>query len=80
MGCAFAIAQQRGRTTQPSPELEIADGNRYTLAQNTATQTFTVTAKLGDRDMAHFDLQGTVLSASPALHDRRQWQQIAEQV
>jgi hypothetical protein len=77
---AFAVAQGRDRTTCPAPELEIAEGQLYVLSQDTAAQTFTVAAKIGDRDIAQFDQQGTVLSASPSRQDRRQWQQIAAQV
>jgi hypothetical protein len=80
MGRAWAIAQARGRTTQPSPELEVAEGSQYKLIQDSTEQMFTVMAKIGDRAIAQFDRQGTVLSASPSLHDRRQWQQIAERL
>ncbi|MFQ4137823.1 hypothetical protein PGN35_016015 [Nodosilinea sp. PGN35] len=74
---AFAIAQARGRTTQPSPELDVAEGSQYVLVQNRTEQTLTVVVKLGDRAIAEFDTTGAVLSASPALQDRRQWQQVA---
>ncbi|PSN13633.1 hypothetical protein C7271_22370 [filamentous cyanobacterium CCP5] len=74
---AFAVAQERGRTTHPSPGMEVADGNRYGLARDSSTQTFTVVAKLDDREIARYDFSGTVLSASPSLQDRREWQAIA---
>ncbi len=77
---AFAVAQGRDRTTHPAPQLEVAEGRLYVLSQDAAAQTFTVAAKIGDRDIAQFDQQGTVLSASPSRQDRRQWQQIAAQV
>ncbi|HSM80799.1 MAG TPA: hypothetical protein VLS96_03890, partial [Nodosilinea sp.] len=75
---AFAIAQSRGRTTRPSPGLEVAEGNHYTILQNAAEQTLTVMVKAGDRAIAQFDFEGTVLAASPALHDRHQWRQIGQ--
>ncbi len=77
---AFALAQERGRITQPSPGLEVAEGSQYLLSQNQAEQRFTVLVKAGDRAIAQFDLQGGLLNASPSLHDRRQWQQVAERM
>ena len=77
---AFALAQERDRTTQPTPAIEIADGQHYSLSQDTVAQTFTVVAQAGDRAIAQFDLQGSVLAASPSLHDRRQWQQVAQRL
>lgn len=77
---AFALAQELDRTTQPTPAIEIADGQHYSLSQDTVAQTFTVVARAGDRAIAQFDRQGTVLSASPSLADRRQWQHIAQRL
>lgn len=85
---AFAIAQARHRITQPEPNLDIADGNLYRLirirevipAANRAAPALTVVSKTDDREIAHYDLEGAVLSASPSLHDRRQWRAIAQRV
>ncbi|TVP68609.1 MAG: hypothetical protein EA342_05285 [Leptolyngbya sp. LCM1.Bin17] len=77
---AFAIAQSRGRTSRPRSTLEIADGHHYTLIKAGNDQTLTIMSKLDDRDIAQFTLSGTVLSASPSLQDRRQWQAIAQRV
>ncbi|WP_017302332.1 hypothetical protein [Nodosilinea nodulosa] len=77
---AFEIAQARNRTTQPSPNLEIADGNLYTLTRDRAAQTLTVVAKTDDRDIARYDSQGTVLMASPSRQDRQQWREIAARI
>lgn len=58
---AFAVAQERGRTTQPSPDIEIADGNRYVLTRDDSAQTLTVIAKLDDREIARSpDLCGAI--------------------
>lgn len=75
---AFAIAQERGRTTQPSPDIEVAAGNRYVLRRDSSAQTLTVVAKLDDREMVRYDFSGTVLSASPSLQDRREWQALVK--
>jgi hypothetical protein len=77
---AFAVAQERGRTTQPSPDIEVAEGNRYVLTQDSSAQTFTVVAKLDDREIARYDFAGTVLSTSPSLQNRREWQIIAQRL
>ncbi|MDB9527110.1 hypothetical protein PN498_14000 [Oscillatoria sp. CS-180] len=77
---AFAIAQQRNRTTHASPNLEIADGKRYVLMQDDAAEIFTVLAKTGDREIARYDSQGHVLQASPSLQTRQDWQTIAQQL
>jgi hypothetical protein len=77
---AFAIAQERERITQPSPGIEVADGNRYGLTRNSSAPTFTVVTKLDDGETARFDLSGTVLSASPSLQDWREWRRIAQQL
>jgi hypothetical protein len=75
---AFALAQSRDRTTNPTPDQEVADGNLYTLISDAAHQTFTVVARVDDRDVAQFKPDGTILSANPSLQDRRQWQTISQ--
>ncbi|ASC73563.1 hypothetical protein XM38_045320 [Halomicronema hongdechloris C2206] len=80
MSRAFAMAQARNRTTHPSPNVEVADGNRYRLTRDDAAQRLTVVSKLDDREIARYDSQGTVLRASPSLQDRQQWHGIAERV
>lgn len=77
---AFAVSQVRGRTTQPSPDIEVADGNRYVLTRDSSAQTFTVVAKLDDREIARYDFSGAVMSASPSLQDRQEWQAIAQRI
>ena len=77
---AFEIAQERSRTTQPSPNLDMADGNLYTLIRDRAAQTLTVVAKTDDRDIARYDSQGAVLTASPSRQDRQQWREIAQRI
>jgi hypothetical protein len=75
---AFALAQSRDRTTNPTPDQEVADGNLYILISDAARQTFTVVARVDDRDVAQFKPDGTVLMANPSLQDRRQWQTISQ--
>jgi hypothetical protein len=77
---AFAVAQERGRTTQPSSDIEVAEGNRYVLTRDNLAQTLTVVAKLDDREIARYDFAGAVLSASPSLQDRREWEAIAQRL
>ncbi len=77
---AFAIAQQRGRTTQPQPGLEVADGHHYTLIQNTHIPSLQVITKIDDRPVAQFDAQGNAIAAHPAQQDRRNWQAIAQRI
>jgi hypothetical protein len=77
---AFAIAQERDRTTQPSPDIDVAAGNRYVLTRDSSAQTLTVVARWDDREMARYDFSGTVLSASPSLQDRQEWQAISQRV
>lgn len=77
---AFTIAQERNRTTQPSPDIEVADGNRYILKRDSSAQTFTVMAKLDEREIAQYDLQGNCLKAAPSRQDRQQWQTIAQRI
>ncbi|TVQ05354.1 MAG: hypothetical protein EA368_19505 [Leptolyngbya sp. DLM2.Bin27] len=75
---AFVLAQERDRTTQPSSGVEVAEGNQYVLIQDSARQMFAVVVKLGDRAIAQFGPQGTVLAASPSLADRREWAAIGQ--
>ncbi|WP_017296561.1 hypothetical protein [Nodosilinea nodulosa] len=77
---AFEIAQARNRTTQPSFNLDIVDGNLYTLTRDGTAQTLAVIAKADDREIARYDLQGTVLASSPSLNDRQQWRAIAQRL
>lgn len=82
---AFALAQQRGRTTQAQPGIETADGHHYTLIQNSQAQasqlpSLTVIAKIDDREVAQFDDQGGAIAAHPALPDRRHWHAIAQRI
>ncbi|MEO1296429.1 MAG: hypothetical protein AAFW75_11605 [Cyanobacteria bacterium J06636_16] len=77
---AFELAHSRNRVEQVSPGVEIADGARYTLIRDASQQTFTVIAKIDDRAIAQYDLEGMIWSASPSLQDRRQWQTVAQWV
>jgi hypothetical protein len=77
---AFAVAQARNRITQPTPDVDVADGNLYQLMQDRAAQVLTVVSKLDDREVVRYDLQGNVLRAAPSRQDRQQWQEIARRV
>ncbi|MEO1209543.1 MAG: hypothetical protein AAFX78_08375 [Cyanobacteria bacterium J06638_20] len=77
---AFAIAQERNRTTQPSPNIEVADGHRYRLKRDSLAETFTVMAKLDERAIAQYDSYGNCLNAAPSRQDRQQWQAIAQRI
>jgi hypothetical protein len=77
---AFAVAQARNRITQPHPDVDVADGNRYQLTRDRSAQVLTVVSKLDDREVVRYDLQGNVLKAAPSLQDRQQWQDIARRV
>ncbi len=77
---AFFVAQDRHRTTQPSPDIEVAEGNCYVLTRDHSAQVFTVIAKIDDREIARYDGQGRVVNASPSLQDRLQWRAIAQRV
>ena len=77
---ALELAHSRNRVANPSPEIEIADGNCYRIVRDAVQQTLTVIAKIDDRAIAQYSLQGAVTSASPSLHDRRQWQAIAQRI
>ena len=75
---AFELARRRNRIQTPAPQLEIAQGNFYTLIRNTTEQTFTVVANNDDLDVVQFNAQGEVLVANLTLQDRQQWRSIAQ--
>lgn len=77
---AFELAHSRNRVESVSPGVEIADGARYTLIRDASQQTFTVIAKIDDRAIAQYNLQGVPTHASPSLQDRRQWWTVSQRV
>lgn len=77
---AFALAQARQRTQILDGQREMAEGNHYILVFNPAEDSLTVIARADDRTVASFGAQGRVLAASPAQHDRQQWQAIAQRL
>ncbi len=77
---AFEIAQSRHRTHQSNPEVEVAEGRRYTLVHHRHDHTLTVIGNIDDRTVAQFDSQGQVIHASPSRYDRQQWAIIAERI
>lgn len=77
---AFTLAQDRNRISQPNANVQIAEGNTYTLVRDDLAQTLVVVDQVGDREIARFDSEGRVLDASPSLRDRRQWQAISQRL
>ncbi|NJN30166.1 MAG: hypothetical protein HC824_06800 [Synechococcales cyanobacterium RM1_1_8] len=77
---AFAIAQERQRTIQVSPGLEVAEGRLYRLTFDQGKGQLSVLALRDDREVVCVGRAGRVILANPALGDRAAWAGIRDRL